>query len=92
MATIYQCSNRSLGLTSRCAPANLGKRAKCAGCGSSIIALTGHAVLIPHSGGTNEYRLADAVREYATMAAAERAASKAYEADNRSDLVARFII
>jgi hypothetical protein len=90
MATIYQCMYRDRRMTFRCGTYNQGRRAKCVGCGSPIVALHGHAILAKHRG-DGRYSMDDAIKEYATLAAAERAASKLYEADNRSNVVARFI-
>lgn len=91
MATIYQCMYRSTPVTSACGSMNQGKRDKCKGCKSSVRAIEGHAVLIPWRG-DSRYQLTEAVREFATMAGADRAAAKAYESDNSSELVARFLL
>jgi len=90
MATIYQCAYRGNRMTSECGSTNQGKRDRCKGCKSAIVATAGHAIIANHRGDGN-YSLADAVREFATMTAADKAAAKAYEADNQSALVARFI-
>lgn len=92
MATVYQCSYRHFDTpTIHCSEMNQGKRAKCKYCGSGIRAVEGHAVVIPWRG-DGRYQLGDAVAEYATWSAAEKAADRAYEENNNSDLVARFII
>lgn len=44
-----------------------------------------------HWRGDGNYRLADMVKEYKRPADADRAARRAYDADNRSDLVARTV-
>lgn len=91
MATIYQCMYRGQSVTSSCGSANQGKRPKCRGCKSDVRQITGRAVTIAHRG-DGRYHVVDAVKEYATMAAAEKAAQLAYEADNNSALVARFLV
>lgn len=92
MATIYQCMYRNSGMRpyGACLEMNQGKRAKCKYCKSDIRPVMGHAILAKHRGDGN-YTMADCIKEYATLAAAERAASKLYKADNRSNVVARFI-
>lgn len=90
MATIYQCAYRSKGMTSACGASNQGKRTRCEGCKSDVVAIAGHAIIAKHRGDGN-YSMDDAVREFRTMTAAYKAASKAYGADNQSALVARFI-
>ncbi|ACE79925.1 hypothetical protein DD5_85 [Mycobacterium phage DD5] len=91
MATIYQCPLRLSRVTVECVAEDQGRRAKCRGCGSALRAIEGHAVLIPHSGGSRRYNLDDAVREYATLNAARKAADRAFEENPRSNLVARFL-
>lgn len=93
MATIYQClyhGPHGSAPTLQCCEYNQGKRAKCRGCGSSIRAIEGHAIIAKHRGDGN-YSLADSIREYATMAAANKAADRLYQADNSSGVVARFV-
>jgi hypothetical protein len=91
MATIHQCMYRGTRMTQQCGLPDQGKRSKCKGCKSDIRAITGHAVVVEHRG-DGRYTLADAVKEFATLAAAERSASSAYAADSQSSLVARFLI
>jgi hypothetical protein len=91
MSTIYQCVYRQNGApTHRCGEFNQGKRDRCKGCGASVLAHQGTHVLA-HWRGDSRYTAADAVKTYASSGAADRAASKAFELDNQSDLVARWI-
>jgi hypothetical protein len=90
MALIYQCPHRDRAPASPCLTFNQGKREKCRGCGARVLAIAGTPILARWRG-DGAYALSDAVKTYATMGAAERAASRAYDADNRSSLVARFI-
>jgi hypothetical protein len=78
-------------MTSGCWSFNQGKRARCQGCKSAIREVRGHAILTEWRG-DGRYTIDDAVQEFSTYAAAERAASRAYERDNRSNLVARFVL
>lgn len=91
MATIYQCMYRGTASpTAACGDMNQGKRPKCRGCKSTIRAIVGEAVLV-HWRGDGRYTAAEAVRSFTTLLAADKAASKAYELDNESTLVSRFI-
>ncbi|AWH14036.1 hypothetical protein SEA_HALLEY_228 [Mycobacterium phage Halley] len=91
-ATIYQCLyGYDCNVTVQCRTFNQGKRAKCKGCKGPVHAITGHAI-IAHWRGDGNYTLADAIKTYATLSAAERAADKLYATDNSSDVVARFVI
>ncbi|QGJ93855.1 hypothetical protein SEA_HANNACONDA_216 [Mycobacterium phage Hannaconda] len=90
-ATIYQCLyGYDRNVTVQCRTFNQGKRAKCKGCKGPVHAITGHAI-IAHWRGDGNYTLADAIKTYATLSAAERAADKLYATDNSSDVVARFV-
>jgi hypothetical protein len=91
MAIVYQCVYRDRQLTTGCATFDQGKRERCKGCKSTVREVHGHAILTQWRG-DDRYTLDGAVKEFSTYAAAERAAMKAYEADNRSELVARFIL
>lgn len=91
MATIYQCLYRNLAHTVACRSENQGKRSKCKGCRSDIVARHGHAIIAHHRGDGN-YSLSDALQTFQTMSGAERAADRLYTADNSSDVVARFVL
>ncbi|WNM72765.1 hypothetical protein SEA_BOMBITAS_210 [Mycobacterium phage Bombitas] len=91
-ATIYQCLyGYDRNVTVQCRTFNQGKRAKCKGCKGPVHAITGHAI-IAHWRGDGNYTLADAIKTYATLSAAQRAADKLHATDNSSDVVARFVI
>lgn len=91
MATIYQCTYRTSRSTEfDCGEWNVRNRSRCRGCGSDIRRIEGHAILAHWRGDAN-YSLSDSVKEFASMPAAEKAATRAYELDNQSNLVARFI-
>lgn len=91
VSTIRQCPYRySNAPAFRCGTFDQSPRKRCEGCASELHTVRGYAIVTPHRG-DGRYSLADAVRVYASMRAADSAASRAYERDNRSTLVARFI-
>ena len=91
VSTVRQCPYRGSNAPMfRCGAFDQSPRKRCEGCASELRTVRGYAIVAPWRG-DGRYSLADAVRVYASMRAANSAASRAYERDNRSTLVARFI-